>query len=112
MSVRRLLLLHEISPERESRTGELRARGWDVIAADHQDLWWPKFIESTRWDAIVVDSTSFALIMAELASELGSSPANQETPLYLVGEAGRDSGSLPTPMRRAIRVNNYGDLKI
>jgi hypothetical protein len=107
MSDRRLLLVHEISPARDTRIVELRARGWDVIAADHQDLWWPKFVESTRWDAIVIDSSSLPLIMAEIASELGSSPANQETPLYLIGLPASEGANLPTPLRRAVILDDY-----
>lgn len=104
---RRMLLLHEQGVLRDERVAALRACGWDVIAADHQDLWWPKFVESTRWQAIVIDSSSLPLIMAEVASELGSSPANQETPLYLIGLPASESANLPTPLRRAIILDDY-----
>lgn len=94
----RILLLHEMNGQLAANIDTLKGQGAEVVHADHQDLFWPKYIESTAWDAIVIDESVLPHITVELASELGLSMAASQAQILIVGTP---PANLPSSMRRA-----------
>lgn len=104
--MKKILLLQENSPAGDERKARLHAAGFDVVAADAQDLFWPKFVESGTWHAIVFDQSSFFMIYVEMASELANSPAARGVPLVLVTPETIPPEKLPSSFRAASQSND------
>ena len=102
----RILLLQENTKAGDERIARLHAAGFDVVAADAADLFWPKFVESGSWQAIVFDQSSFLMIYVEMASELANSPAARNIPLVLVTEEILPPEKLPSSFRSGTQTSD------
>lgn len=104
----RILLLQENTNAGDERIARLHAAGYDVVAADAQDLFWPKFVESGEWQAIVFDQSSFFLIYVEMASEFANSPAARDIPLVLITPETLPDHKLPSSFRSGTQTADQG----
>jgi hypothetical protein len=98
--MKRLLLLQEHTPQGDKRVRKLCDAGYELVIADSQDLYWPKFVETGEWHAVVFDQSSFMNIYVEMASEYGCSRA-PEIPIILVTASPPPDEELPSSFKTA-----------
>lgn len=107
---KRILLLQENSPSGDERIKLLNDAGFDVVSADSQDLYWPKYLESGNWHALVFDQSCFKMIFVEMASELGLAHFEERTRLILITPEIIKEDHLPSSLGRASQVTNDAKL--
>jgi hypothetical protein len=98
MAANRVLLLHEQDDSLAGSMVSLESAGFTVVHADHQDLFWPKYIETTPWAALVVHDSVLPHITVELGSEVGLSLVAQSVPILLV--TSKPPENLPSSLKR------------
>jgi len=104
----RLLLLHDFDEELQNSLSVLKEAGLSVVHVDHQDLYWPKMVETTSWAAIVIHHSVLPHIFVELASELGLTLVTADQPIFIVSDQPLEA--LPSSMRTSKQLKKMTDV--